>query len=245
MGTINFARGCHKCSEGCKYCYMFRLFKQFGWGDANVVTIVANSTQEAIKKINKANKTHISWAAHENIHFINSISDTFIEDIPFEIIDNWVEAFGAFPTAQFLLLTKRAERMNEYFNILGRKCVDNIWLGVSVENDRHKDRIDYLRSIHAKVHFLSVEPCIADLGELDLTNIQWVIIGGESKTQQEVNEDHQPPRPMKKEWVDNVIEQCRKQQVAVFFKQWGGIGGDGAGGDLYEGKQIHEYPQYK
>lgn len=236
MTTVNLAIGCTKVSSECLNCYMYRFGKIFKF-DPYTVNIKATTKEEAIKRIKQALKkdTNINWAKGKKIVFVNSLSDTFHESIQFDIINEWFNAFEEFPEQRFLILTKRDERMHEYFSTHDMVS-QNVWLGVSCGIQKAKSRIDHLRPIITNVHFVSFEPLLEDLGELDLRNIQWAIIGGES--------DHQNPRPMNPEWATKIIKQCREQNVSVWFKQMGGKGGDGAGGDLLNGQQIQEYPEY-
>lgn len=235
MTTVNLAYGCTKVSTECKYCYMYRLGGIFKF-DPYRVEIKAQTEQDAIKKIKQALRkdTSISWAKGKTIIFVNSMSDTFHELIPFDIIEQWFEAFKEFPDKQFLILTKRDKRMHEY--CYDRPIPDNCWMGVSCGIFKAKERIATLAQIDCKIRFISFEPILEDLGYLGLHGIQWAIIGGES--------DYKEPRSMKKEWVDSIIKQCRYFHIPIWFKQWGGKGGDGAGGDLYEGKRIQEYPEF-
>lgn len=222
ISTLNLVMGCTKVSSECLLCYIYRLMPIWGKDPYKLHFL---NLDAAIKRV----KTY------GEIIFVNSFSDWLHKDIPDGEIDRWFDRIFTKFDKQFLLLTKRADRLTDYFS--NRYCPDNVWLGVSCGIKGGKKRIDILREIDCKIHFVSFEPLLEDLGELHLENIQWAIIGGES--------DHKEPRPMQKEWVDNIIKQCREQGVAIWFKQWGGIGGDGAGGDVYEGKQIHEYPNYK
>ena len=165
------------------------------------------------------------------------MSDLFHQDVPFSFIDKLMETIRKTPQHRYQLLTKRAERMEEYF--LTRDIPDNAWLGVTVEAQISKSRIDRLRGLDAPIRFLSCEPLIEDLGELDLTNIDWVIVGGESGPQ---------ARPMKEEWVLSVMRQAEEQGAAFFFKQWGTWGSDGIkrskhkNGKLIEGKVFQAMP---
>jgi protein gp37 len=130
---------------------------------------------------------------------------------------------------EWKLLTKRADRMAEYFST--HPIPDNVWLGVTVENQVAKKRIDFLRTLKAPIRFLSCEPLLEDLDEMNLENIDWVIVGGESGTS---------ARPMKQEWVLSIQEQTDKQGSAFFFKQWGTWGNDGVKRNKHEnGKMIN------
>jgi protein gp37 len=151
------------------------------------------------------------------VYFVNSMSDVFHEDVPFKYIDRIFETIRRSPQHTYQILTKRADRMAAYFK--GKVAPQNAWMGVSVEDQKYGvPRIDHLRSVQASIRFLSVEPLLEDLGELDLNNIHWVIVGGESGPK---------ARPMQKEWVENIRVQCEEADVAFFFKQWGGWGADG------------------
>lgn len=150
----------------------------------------------------------------------------------------YAETMARAPQHTFQVLTKRAERMAEFCR--GVEVPDDVWLGVSVENRKHGvPRIAVLRTIQAKVRFLSVEPLLEDLGAIDLGEIHWVIVGGES--------GHKA-RPMRKEWVDGVKRQCDQAEVAFFFKQWGAWGADGqkrskkANGRTYRGRIFDSTP---
>lgn len=170
-----------------------------------------------------------------NLIFVNSNTDTFHEKIDFERIDTWFELFRNFPDKQFQILTKRTNRMRQYFET--RKCPDNCWLGTSVEDQAHTFRVDTLRRVkHNGIKFISFEPLIGRIASCDLTGISWAIVGGES--------DNRAPRKMEQDWAEHLcFEIIKKQGVPLFFKQWGGIGGSGAGGDIIKGQQYHEFPK--
>ena len=166
------------------------------------------------------------------------MSDLFHKDVPDVYIKQVFDVMKKAHWHTFQVLTKRAERMSKY--CYKYEVPQNVWLGVTVENrEDGLPRMDHLRHISAKVLFLSVEPLLEDLGEINLTNINWVIVGGESGIR---------ARPMKKEWVANIKKQCEKEEVAFFFKQWGGWGVDGkkrnkkANGRLLHGKTWDERP---
>lgn len=149
--------------------------------------------------------------------FVNSMSDLFHERIPDRFIDKVFKTIAATPQHTYQVLTKRAERLTEYF--AERKVPPNVWLGVSVEDRRHGvPRIDLLRQVQARTRFLSIEPLLEDIGRLDLHGIHWVIVGGESGPK---------ARPMAPTWVEAIRVQCERRGVAFFFKQWGTWGPDG------------------
>lgn len=172
------------------------------------------------------------------VYFVNSMSDLFHEDVPFAYVDKVFETIEQAHWHTFQILTKRADRLAEYFT--GRVAPDNAWIGVSVEDKKYGlPRIDLLRSVNASVRFLSVEPLLEDLGTLNLENIHWVIVGGESGPK---------ARPMKPDWVESIQAQCETQGAAFFFKQWGGWGADGKkrakkyNGRLINGRTYDEMP---
>ena len=169
------------------------------------------------------------------------MSDLFHGDIPYAFLDQVFDVIRRTPQHTYQILTKRAKRMNQYFANQNRTVPTNAWLGVSVESRKYGlPRIDELRKVNAKVRFLSIEPLLEDLGWLDLTDIHWAIVGGESGPK---------ARPMKPEWVEAIKEQCIEQNVAFFFKQWGGWGADNkrrskkANGRKLAGRTWDEMPE--
>lgn len=229
--TWNPITGCTKISPGCAHCYaevMTRRLQAMGLGkyaDGFHVALHDECLDEPFE-----------WKQPHTI-FVCSMSDLFHKDVPFAFIDKVMETIRLTPWHRYQLLTKRAERMREYF--LERDIPENAWLGVTVEAQSSKSRIDSLRGLNAPIRFLSCEPLIEDLGALDLTNIDWVIVGGESGPQ---------ARPMKEEWVLSIMRQAEEQGAAFFFKQWGTWGSDGIkrskhkNGKLIEGKVFQAMP---
>jgi protein gp37 len=172
------------------------------------------------------------------IYFVNSMSDLFHEDVPDAFIRQVFDVIRQTPQHTYQILTKRADRLPGFFS--NYEAPRNAWLGVSVEDKKHgSPRIDALRQVPAHIRFLSVEPLLEDLGDIDLRGIHWVIVGGESGPK---------ARPMKQEWVVNIQRQCEQQNVAFFFKQWGGWGADGKkrakkqNGRILLGKTWDEMP---
>jgi protein gp37 len=170
--------------------------------------------------------------------FVCSMADLFHESISYDFIDRVMDTIRQSKHHRYQILTKRASRMSEYFS--QSAVPENVWLGVTVESVAAKPRINFLRSLDASIHFLSCEPLIEDLGELDLSGIDWVIVGGESGAQ---------ARPMKPEWVRSIYSQTNHQKTAFFFKQWGTWGADGikrnkkANGKVLDGKIIQMMPE--
>lgn len=230
--TWNPITGCTKYSAGCAHCYaetMSRRLHAMG---------VAKYQREFELTLHEDNlQEPLSWRKAHNI-FVCSMSDLFHEKVPFEFIDKVMATIRQTPQHRYQILTKRAERMAEYFET--RAVAENVWVGVTVEAESSKQRIDCLRQIPASVHFLSCEPLLESLGQIDLKGIEWVIVGGESGPQ---------ARPMKEEWVLDIMQQCERQGAAFFFKQWGTWGRDGvkrnkhANGKLLNGRVRHEMPE--
>ncbi len=231
--TWNPITGCTKTSDGCKNCYAEKMALRLqamgtkGYENGFKLTLQPN---RLLEPINNKKAT---------FYFVNSMSDLFHENVPFEYIDKILHTIKVTPQHHYQILTKRADIMANYFET--REVPENAWIGVTAENRKQGiPRIDKLRNIIAKIHFLSVEPLLEDLGEIDLTNIQWVIVGGESGPN---------ARPMKEEWVLNIQKQCKEQDVAFFFKQWGTWGADNqrrskkANGKLLNGKVYQKYPK--
>jgi protein gp37 len=229
--TWNPITGCTKISPGCAHCYaevMTRRLQAMGLGkyvDGFHVALHEECLDEPFE-----------WKQPHTI-FVCSMSDLFHQEVPFSFIDKVMDTIRRTPQHRYQLLTKRAERMREYF--LDHDIPKNAWLGVTVEARSSKSRIDSLRGLNAPIRFLSCEPLIEDLGKLDLNNIDWVIVGGESGPQ---------ARPMKEEWVLSIMRQTKEQGAAFFFKQWGTWGSDGIkrnkhkNGKLIEGKVFQAMP---
>ena len=175
-------------------------------------------------------KLPLSWKKPQFI-FVNSMSDLFHEDVPDEFIIRAFEVMKKAHWHRFQILTKRAERLAEIgYNII---WPNNVWMGVSVENERYTHRIDYLRNTDAKVKFISFEPLLGSVGDVNLKGINWAIVGGESGP---------GARAMDPAWVIEIRDQCLKKNVSFFFKQWGGINKKKAG-RILEGRTWDEMPQ--
>jgi len=229
--TWNPVTGCTKISLGCAHCYaevMARRLQAMGqpkYRNGFAITLHENVLDEPL-----------AWAKPHTI-FVCSMSDLFHEKVPDVFIDKVMQTMVKTPQHNYQILTKRAERMAHYF--AKREVPSNAWLGVTVEARASKSRMDSLRGLQATIRFLSCEPLIEDLGTLDLTNIDWVIVGGESGAS---------ARPMKPEWVLAIKEQTEAQDAIFFFKQWGTWGSDGikrnkhANGKLIDGKIYQDMP---
>lgn len=209
--TWNPTVGCTKISPGCKHCYAESMARRLqamgtcGYENGFELTLLPNRLGEPLKR-----KT-------PTVYFVNSMSDVFHEDVPFEYIDRIFDTIRQTPWHTYQILTKRAGRMALYF--ANRQPPRNAWLGVSVEDREYGvPRIDYLRTVNAEVRFLSVEPLLESLGHLNLQGIHWVIVGGESGPK---------ARPMQEPWAEEIRIQCEDNNIAFFFKQWGGWGADG------------------
>jgi len=224
--TWNPTTGCNKITAGCKFCYaevMSKRLQAMGqekYKDGFKVSIHPDTLS-----------IPYTWKTAKVV-FVNSMSDLFHPDIPLDYIKQVFEVMNDNPKHVFQVLTKRAERLYEVHEEL--KWTDNIWMGVSVENKKVVSRIDFLRKTNAKVKFLSCEPLIGPLYNMNLNKIDWVIVGGESG---------HTPRPMNTDWVLNIQEQCKYAGVAFFFKQWGGKNKK-ANGRLLNGKTYSEMPEH-
>ena len=202
----NPVTGCNKISEGCKNCYAERMAKR----------LQAMGQQNYVNGFEVACHSHmldapLRWKK-PNMIFVNSMSDIFHKKVPFDFIKQVFDVMRIADQHLYQVLTKRAKRLLELSEIL--KWENHIWMGVTVENKTLKYRIDCLRKTSAKVKFLSLEPLLGPLGKLNLSGIDWVIVGGESGPQ---------ARPIEADWVREVRDQCIEQNVPFFFKQWGGV----------------------
>lgn len=222
--TWNPTTGCTKISAGCKNCYAEKMALRL---KAMGKHKYSNGFELALHE--ECLKEPYEWKKPK-IVFVNSMSDIFHEDIPLDFIQQIFKVMNDNPQHIFQVLTKRAEMLPKLNTILS--WTNNIWMGVTVENVDNIQRIDYLRQSDAKLKFLSCEPLLSDLGLLNLENINWVIVGGESGPKSRI---------IKEEWVVNIKNQCIQHQIPFFFKQWGGINKKKAGNSL-EGKRFNEMP---
>jgi protein gp37 len=227
--TWNPVRGCTKISPGCKHCYAetfaerFRGVKGHPYEQGFDLRLVPEKLAEPLR-----------WRTSKMI-FVNSMSDLFHDAVP----DNYIAAVAQVMVAAkwhtYQVLTKRSERLRILLNTKLRFAADqrHIWWGVSVEDKKYGlPRIEDLRNANAEVRLLSVEPLLEDIGKLDLRGIDWMIVGGESGV---------GARPMKKEWVLSLRDQCKRSGIPFFFKQWGGVRKKKAGRRL-EGRTYDEFP---
>jgi protein gp37 len=222
--TWNPVTGCTKVSEGCRHCYAERMAKRLqAMGNRRYIQGFAVTLHDDLVDLPKRLR-------QPRRIFVNSMSDLFHEDVPEEFIRRVFETMVACPQHTFQVLTKRSQRLREIAPRL--PWPSHVWMGVSVENERVLHRIDDLRQVPAAVRFLSCEPLLGPLNNLDLSGISWVIVGGESGP---------GARPMSVEWVESILEQCRRAQVAFFFKQWGGVRKDLTGRHLH-GRTYDELP---
>jgi protein gp37 len=222
--TWNPVTGCDKVSQGCKFCYAERMAKRLqAMGNGRYQNGFDVTLHEDL--VTKP----LSWARPQ-IVFVNSMSDLFHEAVPLEFIQRVFETMLRCPQHTFQILTKRSDRLREVSPLL--PWPSNVWMGVSVENEDVLVRVHHLRVVPAQVRFLSCEPLIGPLESLPLDGIDWVIVGGESGP---------GARPMEKQWVESILDQCRRHNVAFFFKQWGGVRKDLTGRAL-NGKFYDEMP---
>lgn len=222
--TWNPVTGCTKVSQGCKHCYAERLAKRL---KRMGVPRYANGFQLTLHEdlVDLPRK----WKRPLMI-FVNSMSDLFHERVPEEFIRRVFRTMNECPWHTFQVLTKRSSRLRELAPKL--EWTANIWIGVSVENERVLHRIEDLCAVPAQVRFLSCEPLLGPLPNLPLEGIHWVIVGGESGPK---------ARPMEADWVREIREQCRRAGVPFFFKQWGGVRKDLTGREL-DGRTYDEMP---
>ncbi len=222
--TWNPVTGCTKISPGCKHCYAERMAERLqAMGQENYRNGFALTLQPQMLEL------PLRWKTPQSI-FVNSMSDLFHEGVPLEYIERVFAVMRRAHWHRFQVLTKRADRLQDLSPRLFWE--PNIWMGVSVESDSYRERIDRLRRAGAKIKFLSLEPLLGPLHDLDLTEIDWVIVGGESGA---------AGRPMDPAWARDLRDQCRRSRVPFFFKQWGGPNKKRAGRVL-DGRTWDEMP---
>lgn len=224
--TWNPVTGCSKISAGCKNCYAEKMAKRLhAMGNPSYLNGFEVTCHDRMLDV------PLGWKKSRNI-FVNSMSDLFHENVPFEFIQ---KVFSTMLNADwhiYQVLTKRSRRLKEISKHL--KWTKNIWMGVSVENNDVTERIDELRDMPALTKFLSIEPLIGPLPEMNLEGIDWVIVGGESGP---------GARPIELNWVLDIKEQCQSANIPFFFKQWGGVNKKKNGREL-EGRTWDEMPQH-
>ena len=223
--TWNPITGCTKISSGCQNCYAERMaYRLQAMGQPNYKNGFKLTLHEEALEI------PLHWKKPKMI-FVNSMSDLFHKDVPFDFIQQVFEVMGNAYWHTFQVLTKRSERLKETSSKL--RWADNIWMGVSIENDTNRDRLGNLVACHSAVKFLSLEPLLGPLYNLDLTKVDWVIAGGESGP---------GARIIKEEWVTDIRNQCISANVPFFFKQWGGVRKK-KNGRLLEGFVWNQIPE--
>ncbi len=222
--TWNPVTGCSRVSPGCDHCYAERMAKRLqGMGVAKYkngfeVTLHPDVLEAPLR-----------WTKPQII-FVNSMSDLFHEKVPFSFVEQIFDVMRRADQHIFQLLTKRSKRLVRYAPKLD--WPENLWMGVTVESATYQYRIDDLRKVPSTIRFLSLEPLLGPLPDLDLHDIHWAIVGGESGP---------GARPIKKEWVEEIRKQCRQQKTAFFFKQWGGVNKKEAG-RILNGRTYDEMP---
>jgi protein gp37 len=227
--TWNPIRGCSKVSPGCANCYAEAFAERFRGVRGHPYEFGFD-----LRLVPEKLAEPLHWRTPKMI-FVNSMSDLFHENVPDEYITKVVEVMESANWHTYQVLTKRSERMRNLLKTKFRSAglEPHIWWGVSVENQKHGlPRIAHLRQAPARIRFLSIEPLLEDLGHVDLRGISWVIVGGESGPS---------ARPMKKKWVIDIRDQCRRANIPFFFKQWGGVRKSEMGRQL-NGRTYDEMP---
>ena len=231
--TWNPVTGCSQTSPGCDNCYALTLAKRLK-AMGNPRYQVDGDPQRSgpgfgLQLHYDLLEVPRRWKRPRTI-FVNSMSDLFHPDVPFDFIAKVFSVMNDTPQHRFQILTKRSRRLADTAADL--TWTDNIWMGVSVENERYRFRIDHLRKVPSSIRFLSLEPLIEALPALDLTGIEWVIVGGESG---------HGARPIEAEWVRDIRDQCTSAKIPFFFKQWGGRTSK-SGGRLLDDRTFDEMP---
>lgn len=222
--TWNPVTGCTKVSQGCKHCYAERMAKRLSaMGNPRYKNGFNVTLHEDLITL------PYSWKKPRKV-FVNSMSDLFHEEVPIDFIQSIFETMNNTPQHTYQILTKRSKRLKELSPFLN--WTPNIWMGVSVENSDVLFRIEDLRTTGAFIKFLSCEPLLGPLDNMNLEGIHWVIVGGESGPK---------ARPMKEEWVWDIKLQCERNNIAFFFKQWGGVQKH-RNGRILKGKTYDEFP---
>lgn len=229
--TWNPVTGCTKISAGCDNCYAQRFSERFRGTRDHPFENGFDLTLRPQRLLQP-----LSWRAPRMV-FVNSMSDLFHKEVLRSFTSKVFDTMEQANWHVFQVLTKRSSLLRAFMRNRydGRKVPKHIWVGVSIEDGTKKSRIKHLQEAPAGVRFLSIEPLIGPMGELDLKGIDWVIVGGESGPRS---------RYMNPDWVRDIRDQCRKKSVAFFFKQWGGFRPK-SGGRKLDGREWNEFPHYK
>ena len=227
--TWNPVTGCTRISAGCDNCYAERFAERFRGVKGHPFETGFDLTLRP-QRLDQP----LKWRKPQMI-FVNSMSDLFHKNIPTEFVEDVFDTMERAHWHSFQVLTKRSSRMRNFVNkrYAGKSAPAHIWLGASVEDGTKLSRVRHVRQMAAAVRFLSIEPLIGPIGELDLTGIHWVIVGGESGPR---------ARPMQPAWVIDIRDQCTDAGIAFFFKQWGGLRPKSGGREL-EGREWSEWPR--
>jgi len=236
--TWNPVSGCRILSAGCTNCYAMRMAARLqAMGHASYTGTIRSSGNRSIW----SGKTHLlehtleiplSWNKPRLV-FVNSMSDLFQDSVPFEYVERVWKTMEKARIHTFQILTKQPERMAEFLRYRNKRPLSNVWLGTSVEDERVVSRIAELKKCRAAVRFISFEPLIGPVGSVNLTNIHWAIVGGESGPK---------ARPLEIDWVEQIFGQCEKYDVSFFFKQWGGVNKKRSG-RIFKGRTWDEMPE--
>ena len=227
--TWNPVTGCSKITRGCDFCYAERFSERFRGVPGHPFENGFDLTLRPERL-----RQPLSWRKPRRV-FVNSMSDLFHKEVPSSFIDSVFDTMEEANWHTFQVLTKRSSLMTRYLR--GRYGAGlapaHIWLGVSVEDAKNTVRLTHLRTAQASIKFVSFEPLLGPVGKIDLSGIDWAIVGGESGPH---------ARPMAEEWAIEIRDQCRASKVAFFFKQWGGIRPK-SGGRTLRGREWNQYPR--
>lgn len=242
--TWNPVAGCSIMSSGCTNCYAMQMARRL---EAMGVEKYSDLTRKSGKRtvwtgVVYEDRASLNiprrWRKPRKI-FVNSMSDLFHDEVSDDFIADVWQVMRDTPHHSYQILTKRPDRMADFLSAQKAEVLGNVWLGTSVENEDVADRIEFLQRTPAAIRFISFEPLIGSVGQVELNNIHWAIVGGESGS---------AARPIREEWIDEIHDLCREYGTAFFFKQWGTWGADNkkrskkANGRQYRGRTWDEMP---
>lgn len=238
--TWNPVSGCRILSAGCTNCYAMRMAARLqAMGHSSYTGTTRSSGNRSVW----SGKTHLlehtleiplSWKKPRLV-FVNSMSDLFQDSVPFEYVERVWQTMDKARIHTFQILTKQPDRMAEFLHQRNERPLSNVWLGTSVEDESVVSRIAQLKKCRAAVRFISFEPLIGPVGKVNLSNIQWAIVGGESGPK---------ARPLEIDWVDQIFSQCERYDVSFFFKQWGGVNKKRSG-RIFKGRTWDQMPELR